>query len=197
MSAIILLYILFPLFVRIMNFSSELMLSIAFALVFLPKLSSCPFIGKYFVWILPFAVGMYLAKYNGIEKIQKHNNTMIKGLCFTGIMIIASAWVRACFGHTCKFDFIFALSIILFSTFVLSRIPIVNTILEQLGKHSGAIFMFHTFIFAYYFKDFIYWFKFAPVILTALTVNCYGISVGIECLKKLIKYDKMVKKITS
>lgn len=196
MSAIIVLYILFPLFIRIMNFSSELMLSIAFALVFLPKLSTCPVIGKYFVWILPFVVGMYMAKYNGMERLHKHNSTMVKGLCFTAVLIVVCAWIRHFFGQTCDFDFIFALSIILFSYLVLSRIPILNIVLESFGKHSAAIFMFHTFVFRFYFQDFIYWFKYAPFIIIVLSFVCWLIAVGLERLKKVIGYAKLLKKLT-
>lgn len=196
MSAIIMLYILFPIFVRIMSFSSELMLSIAAALVFLPKLSLCPLIGKHFVWILPFVLGMYLAKYNGMEKLYEHNNNMGKGLCFTGIMIIVCAWVRYYYGQTCDFDSLFALSIILFSYFVLSKIPFVNIVLEHLGKHSGAIFMFHTFIKTYYFNDFIYWFKYSPFIFVVMTAVCYVIAAGLEHFKKLVRYDKLAIKVT-
>lgn len=195
MSAIIMLYILFPIFVRIMSFSSELMLSIAAALVFLPKLSSCPFIGKFFVWILPFAVGMYLAKYDGMEKLHKHNNTMGKGLCFTGVMIIVCTWVRNYYGQTCDFDSLFALSIILFSYFVLSKIPFVNIVLEHLGKHSGSIFMMHTFIYLYYFKEIIYWFRFSPIILIVMTAVCYCISVGLEYVKRITRYNRLVENV--
>ena len=55
--------------------------------------------------------------------------------------------------------------------------------------------MFHTFIYSYYFKDFIYWFKYAPIIMIVMTVACYAIAVGLEYLKRLVRYDRLVSKV--
>ena len=107
--------------------------------------------------------------------------------------LIVTALIRM---NNSDLDSLFAVSIILLSYFFLSRVPIIKVILENLGKHSGAIFMFHTFIFSLYFKDFIYWFKYPPIIFLVLTVICYVIAIGLEYLKKLIRYDKLVKKVT-
>ena len=197
MSVIIILYILFPIIVRIMSFSSELMLSIAAALIFLPGLSSCPLIGKYFVWIFPFVIGMYFAKYKGMEFIYFHNIPIIKGLFFTGIMIVACVCLRYAFNQTTDFDSIFALSIILFSYLVLSKIPVVCKVLENLGKQSGAIFFFFSFFVEYYFKGFVYLFKYPLIIFAVLTVTCYIVSVGLKYLKKITRYEKLEAKAMS
>lgn len=92
-------------------------------------------------------------------------------------------------------DFLFAFAIIVFSFLILSKIPILNSVLEHLGKYSGMIFMFHTFIYSYYFYDFIYWFKFSPLIYIVMLIVCYLIAKGLELLKKLIKYDSLIKRI--
>ncbi len=84
------------------------------------------------------------------------NNIVVK-LCCSFVFLITMAIFRYYYlDNTYKFDAVFALSIILFAFLVLSRIPALNRILEELGKYSGSIFMFHTFIYSYYFKDFIY-----------------------------------------
>ena len=100
-------------------------------------------------------------------------------------------------GHSAKFDSLFGVAIILFSFFVLSRIPVLNKILEELGKYSGAIFMFHTFIYSYYFTGFIYWFKYPVVIFVVLIVICYGIAVGLNYLKRMIRYGQLVERLTT
>ena len=100
-------------------------------------------------------------------------------------------------GNSTVYDALFGLTIILFAYLLLSRITFVNIVLEHLGKQSGAIFMFHTFIFNRYCKDIIYWFKYAIPIFLVLTVVCYLLAVGIQYLKKWIRYDKLVKKLTS
>lgn len=64
-----------------------------------------------------------------------------------------------------------------------------------LGKHSFNIFLFHTFIYLYYFHNLIYWHRNPIIIVMTLTLVCVVISVFIELVKKLIKYDLLIKKI--
>lgn len=54
---------------------------------------------------------------------------------------------------------------------------------------------FHIKLIRLYFV-YIYWFKYPPIIFLVLTVICYVVAVGLEYLKKLIRYDKLVKKVT-
>ena len=194
MSAIILLYIIFPFLMKIADWSSELLICCSVGLMLLSAFSSIPYIGKFFIWLTPFVLGMLCAKHNALERIAFHCDSLVKCIAFSGIAVILLAFARFIYGGTV--DALFGLSIILFTYLLLSRIPFVNIVLEHLGKHSGAIFMFHTFIFSLYFKDFIYWFKYPPIIFLVLTVICYVIAIGLEYLKKLIRYDKLVKKVT-
>lgn len=191
MSVIILLYILFPLFIKIIDFSAEFLVCISILPIIFPYISSCPIVGKYFNWFLPFIIGMYMAKFNGIETLRKHNATMPRQICFTLVLMCICVWLRFSL-NTANFDSVFALSIILLSFFIISKIPTLNIVLEHLGKYSGAIFMFHTFIKTYYFKEFIYLFKYPPIIFIVLTLICYVIANGLELLKKLICYNKLV-----
>ncbi|MBR4625341.1 MAG: hypothetical protein IKO56_07395, partial [Alphaproteobacteria bacterium] len=59
--------------------------------------------------------------------------------------------------------------------------------LEFLGKHSMNIFLFHTFIFSHWLKNFIYSPKNPLLIFLLLLGVSLIISVAIEWLKKLIK----------
>lgn len=63
--------------------------------------------------------------------------------------------------------------------------------LAFLGKHSGNIFMFHSFIYLYYFEDFIYGLRYPMLIFTVLLGICVGTSIVLEGFKKIVRYGKM------
>lgn len=121
-------------------------------------------------------------------------DTYPKKIMTVACALIVTALIRM---NNSDLDALFAVSIIMASYFLLSRVPILNVVFEYLGRHSGAIFMFHTFIFSLNFKDFIYWFKYLPIIFLVLTVICYAVAVGLEYLKKLIRYDKLINLLIS
>ena len=95
------------------------------------------------------------------------------------------------------FDFFFAFSIILTSYFFISKIPFINKILEEIGKKSGKIFMMHTFIYLFYFSDFIYGFKYSVIIYIVLLVVCYLIALALDWLMKITRYNKLIDKWTA
>ncbi len=73
-----------------------------------------------------------------------------------------------------------------------SDIPVVNTCLKFLGKHATNIFLVHTFIYYYFYSDFIYsvqkiWYIF-PLLLCLST----GVSIAIELFKKITGYNRLV-----
>ena len=198
MSLIILLYILFPVLCGLMKWSPEIVLGLAMLFLVWRDISfipTIPYIGKYFDWIFPFSFGIYIARYDIFERIQINNRTIIKGVLLSSVSVFTCIVIRIILCQKNYFDAIFGLSVIMLCLLVLSKVPVFSGILEQLGKYSGAIFMFHTFIFSYYFKAFIYWFKYPPLIFLVMTAVCYAVAVGLECLKKLMRYDKLVAKV--
>lgn len=60
-----------------------------------------------------------------------------------------------------------------------------------LGKHSMNIFLFHTFIFLYWFKDFIYFSRNPLIIFATLLIPCLIISMVIEKIKVIICFRKL------
>ena len=193
MSVIIVYYVLYPIIHRLLEKYAEIILifSIASALLL-------PNIRELQLWIAPFVFGSYISKYNGFEKISRLLNTRLKQIVFCSVLIVLAAYIRYFrFGNTPKCDFLFAFSIILFCYFIIGRIPIVNRVLEELGKKSGLIFMFHTFIYSYYFKEFIYSFKYSVIIFIIMLVICYAIAWFIHWLMNITGYTKMIKKVTS
>ena len=193
MGVIIVFYLLFPLFGKIMDYSAEIWLAICILINFVSFISE---IKQLRLWLLPFALGMFLSKYDIFDKVAYRNQGLFKRLILSFVAVLAMLMIRYIYYQNVTIDAFLAFAIILFCYLVLSRILIMNTVLEHLGKHSGAIFMFHHFVFGLYFKDFIYWFKYPPIIFLVLSVICYAIAVGLEYLKHLLRYDKLVLLLT-
>lgn len=62
----------------------------------------------------------------------------------------------------------------------------VNDVLGFIGKYSMNIFLIHTIIRATYFREFIYGFKYAPMIVVVLLGISLVVAVLVEQLKKLV-----------
>lgn len=74
-------------------------------------------------------------------------------------------------------------------------LPIMSTVLEFLGKHSGNIFMMHTLIYYYYYTEFIYSFAY-PVRIVLVLLGCsLAVSVVLELVKKYSGYTACVNKL--
>lgn len=148
-------------------------------------------------WLFPFVLGMYFSQNNLFERADKRLNSKSKKASVCIIFVVCTSYLQyAVFDMTVKFDGVFAIAIILTGYLLISKVPILNKILEELGKYSAQIFMFHTFIFSYYFKDFIYGCKYSLLIFVVLTVVCYIIARLLEWLKHIVRYDKLLIKLT-
>ena len=194
MSVIILLYLFFPVLLRILNWSGEILLIISIILMVFPYFSGISFLGKYFVYIPPFVLGMLFAQRNGFEFIALQNKFKFQRVLLCGLLIVLFGYIRWISIDSLFFDSLFALAIIMFSFLVLSQINVLNSVFEFLGKHSGFIFMFHTFIYNYYFKRIIYAFKYSVVIFIVMVVSCCFISVLLNYIKQWIHFNKIVVK---
>lgn len=64
-------------------------------------------------------------------------------------------------------------------------------VLPYLGKHSMNMYMVHTFIFEYFFKDFIYGFKYPIFIFLALLVTSLAVSIVVEFGKESVGFYKL------
>lgn len=65
---------------------------------------------------------------------------------------------------------------------------VVETTMIFIGRHSMNIFLFHTFIFSYWFRDVIYASHCPIVIFLLLLSVCLAISVLLEVMKKYTIY---------
>lgn len=195
MSIIIILYLIFPLLYRLHKFSAELLFVILLIILF------CPFIPGFRelkLWICPFVFGMYVSDNNIIERISKRTYKSYKIILFSILSIFILLYIRInYFDNSPHIDFLISLFIVLVSFMLFSRIPILNKVLEELGKYSGQIFMFHTFIYKYYFRDLIYWFKYSILIFIVMVAVCYLIARFLSWLVKKTRYNRLINKLTS
>lgn len=81
-------------------------------------------------------------------------------------------------------DELIAVNLAVLSSLFFIRIPIISSVMQCLGKHSGNIFLVHNQIYSYYFRSFIYSFGHWTVILFVLLVFSLFVSVFMEILKK-------------
>ena len=120
MSAIIIFYILFPLLLTVLEWSPETLLVVTVVLMIIPNVLSVPVVIRYFKWLPSFALGMYFANQSSFDRIQRNNNSYLKQILLSTLLVLLSAFIRFITGNTEVFDAIFALSIIMFAFFFLS-----------------------------------------------------------------------------
>ena len=68
-----------------------------------------------------------------------------------------------------------------------------EVVICNLGKHSMNIFLFHTFIYFYWFREYIYISRNPLLIIFSLLIPCYLISVIIEFVKNKIGFYRLIK----
>lgn len=81
-------------------------------------------------------------------------------------------------------DAIVALFIVCSTVMTLGRVPIVNSILKFLGKHSMNIFLAHTFFYLIVWRKYVYYFKYAIVTFIILLGCSLAYSVILEFAKE-------------
>lgn len=146
-------------------------------------------------WIVFYFCGFILHEYNYFDIVSecfnKHRIATISILLACLLFFTYYRFVHAIF----IWDLLLSLGIITISYLLLSKIKVVSAFLSFLGKHSGNIFMFHTFIYLYDFQNIIYAPKYAPLIYVFLLLVCIGVSVLIEIIKKFTSFNKFVNYI--
>lgn len=188
MSLIIVLYAIFPLVNFMVKRYHLWFLAFCAWLLFVP----IPLVND---WIFPFAVGVYLSQKDGFIKLLVWLDKQGKMRFVTLLILtVAAAWYRQngwLFDST-RADTVFGILLILWTTEWVVFSPLAKKVFEFVGVHSFNIFLFHTFIYYYYFPDFIYSFHYPVLIFAVLLGICLVISVGIERLKKMIGFDKLL-----
>jgi len=194
---IIYLYLLFPILFFIVKKWKWLGLIIGVAVWFVnfPILMS----GAH-EWLLHAILGIFVAQ--NIDKISVFFDRINKWL-FGGIVVLAffalffvRNWSVIPYFAGIRVDAFLAIVIALLAIIFLRNIKYINSLFVFLGKHSINIFMIHTFIFHYWFKNFIYSFGNPFIIFFVLLFICVAISVSLEFIKKTVKLSALTQKLT-
>lgn len=152
-----------------------------------------------FSTLLPSVLlGVAFAYEGWFEKI--YNSTSNKFIKLLRIIteisgLIISYHIYRALDLTYSYIFAFLIPLLVFE--LIQYIPIINTALKYIGKHATNIFLTHTFIYYYFYTDFIYSFNKDWLILLIMTMLCILISICIEILKKLTGYNLLTYKIQS
>ena len=193
MSVIIPLIILFPFIYDLTQKYGVFILSMLLIIV-IPDKASIPVITT---WLLPFALGIYFSQRNYITTISRHLSSYKLWrfpMLIIAIMFLAAFRTYSPLLNGNKIDWLFGGLIILFIYELTISFKLVEILLSFLGKHLFNIFLFHTFIYYYYWEAFIYSFKYPVLIFLVLLSICIVLSIMIEFLKKYIHFYELVKK---
>ena len=169
-SCIIVLYVLFPLIYKWVCSDTISVLLVSIAMPFLPL----PHLGFMQFYLLSFVLGiMFVA-----QKIPPPSNSWFS-LAILMLLMLERNFNK----YPILIDSLICIALVqLYRRIILYKF--VNMTLAFIGKHSMNIFLFHTFIYYFWFKEFIYASR-NPIIIFVLLVSiCLIISMGLKWIKK-------------
>ena len=177
------------------------------AVVLLPRVFfNFPGTGNFYSFLPVFLSGAIFAKNDLFEKISNWNLLPVTNqTAFSSIVklmflvfgcrvtykwychIQISIWWDVAYG-------LFAIPPIMLSVELFHLFPLLREVLGFIGKHSANIFLTHNFIRVVFFTKFIYSRGHFVTIILCLLFISIGISVIVDFLKKITKYDSIVQK---
>lgn len=198
---IITLYILFPILFVTMKKWNVYVLGLCFSLFIFPESLSAilPEIISSNIqeWLFHFALGISVALNRNRINLFLQNINKTRLLFITVYMTVIAVVCRSMPGllSSTKADSFLAPLLSLLSILTVRNIKGLNTFFGYLGKHSMNIFMVHTFIYYYYFSDFIYSLNHPVFIFTVLLSISLAISILLELGKEKLGFETLIKRI--
>ncbi len=189
-SLIIILYLLFPLIYRYgKTFRSNLIIGLFFLIFALLPISLGHLSGM--KGYLPvFAFGTIMGWCASGSITWKHDWTNIPKAVLI-LLFISLFLSRPFWGKLWCVDDILQCALLVLMLGCLTLPKAISRSLEFLGKHSFNIFLFHTFIYYYWFESFIYSSRNPAIIFLLLFTLTLIVSIGIEWLKKGIGFYRL------
>ncbi|MBP5412861.1 MAG: acyltransferase [Bacteroidales bacterium] len=198
---ILLLYFVFPILYLLICKVPYISFTLCLALCLFPI--PIAFVNEMTIWMFPFFIGMFWAMKipQGCTITNKRKYWLLLPivliLCCGLVYFRQNRIVPYFTGITV--DGLLALVFSLIVIILIRDLPIVNVVFSFLGRHSANVYMVHTFLFFYWFPQFIYAPKYA-ILIFLLLLSC---SIGVSMILELIKeksgiYDlsaSIVKKI--
>ncbi len=156
-------------------------------------------------FLFVFLMGMIFAKYRIFDKIEdiniKGNKTAANVLFFLFMCVALPVsyllYKRVPIDELWEYNYgIAPLFVIVFCQKFLFKIPFITKVLGFCGKHSMNVFLYHTFLRGELIRKELYSIGNAWFVMLALFGISVIISIIIEFIKKLIKYDEKINKLS-
>jgi len=193
MSVIIPFTLLFP-FMYVLIKKYGVLVLIFFLMLLIPNNL---FFSEIITLLLPFALGIYLSQKNYINTLSNSLNIFGNWRFTILAAAIAIAAISRIYTPLLKGNWLLGFLLILLVFELTFSFQSVGQMLGFLGEHLFNIFLFHTFIFSYYWKNFIYSFNNPILIFVVLLIICIAISLTIEQLKRLLSFNKLIRKASN
>ena len=180
-NCIIVLYLLFPILNKYLLKTTYLIISLSLTIGFFRIIPGFNVIIGY---LFPFVAGILLAK----MPPKWFNETKWAHLVLA--LLLLSIWKFTRSYPKPIVDALLCTGMALF-IYKIQLNNIVGRIMAELGKHSMNMFLIHTFIFCFWFKDYIYITRNPLLIFLSLLVSSYLFSVIIEWIKQKVGFYKL------
>lgn len=180
-NCIIILYLIFPLLNKYLFKTPYLFVSIALTIILVRFVPGANVIADY---LFVFLLGMFMSR----MPLYWLEGTKIWHIIVA--IIILSVWRLTNSSPKYIVDAFLCAGFAIF----LYKVTIwkwLSKVLESLGKHSMNMFLTHTFIFYFWFTDYIYITRNPIIIFLSLLVSSYLISIVIEWTKKIVGFNKI------
>lgn len=187
MSCIIMLYMLYPLLW--FRGGQSVILLVALTISVVISLFHIPFLEPIRYYLMTFIVGMIVASTKFLTRVRLTRGTQKVGLF---LLFVLCVLVRNALGRfSMQFDTIICMvGIVLYSSVGIKNKLCLNS-LEFIGRHSMNVFLFHTFVYYYYFRELIYAPRNPILIFLLLLGICLIVSVLIEKIKGLCHFCQL------
>ena len=182
---ILLLYIAFPALFLLIRKIPYISLALVFGIMLVPI--PVAFVNEMTIWMFPFFIGMFWAMKipQGYKITNKHKYLILLPialiLCCVLVYFRQNRIVPYFTGIAV--DGLLALVISMLVIMLIRNLPVANVVFSYLGKHSANVYMVHTFLFYYWFPQFIYAPKYAILIFLLLLSCSLVISIALEFMK--------------
>lgn len=156
---------------------------------YLPNYLACLIIG---MWSADRGL---IARYNELQVFPNRTVSSVLKAAGTVLIALACLYLRQKTRNTALlsvWDAVIPLLICCTMQMWVNHIPLLNTLLAFIGKHSMNIFLIHNFIRVVWYYDFTYSFKAWWLIILVLLSISLVLSIAIEALKKLSRYNDLI-----
>jgi hypothetical protein len=187
MSYAVLLVFLLPILILASKKIGFLVLPIA---VLLPRMASFDMGSTFFRYLLPLLFGIICAQYQCFERIDQvlKKSWGLKIICCAILVLFIGGgmiFIRK-IGYTSLMEAPVTLAICLLVYLYLSKIPLLSKILSVFGEYSLYMFLTHTFVKAYFFREFTYSFRYPLLILLVLLLDTLVLAILIRAEERAI-----------